>query len=47
MCKKWDEGTLTFTPTCPREIYDEQLKAMDAYLSVLKKRAEIEAVKLD
>lgn len=47
MCKKWDEGTLTFAPTCPREIYDEQLKAMDAYLSVLKKRAEIEAIELD
>lgn len=47
MCKKWDEETLTFTPTCPREIYDEQLKAMDAYLAVLKKRAEIEAVELD
>ena len=47
MCKKWDEGTLTFTPTCPREIYDEQLKAMDAYLTVLSKRAELEAIELN
>lgn len=47
ICKSWDAGTLKFTPTCPREIYDEQLKAMEAYLEVLKKRAEIEAVDLD
>ena len=47
MCKAWDEGTLKFKPTCPRELYDEQLEAMGHYLAVLEKRAEIENVELD
>lgn len=46
MVKKWDEGKLDFTPTCPREIYDDQLDYMYNYLKVLEKRAEIENVKL-
>lgn len=47
MTKKWDEGTLEFTPTCPRKIYDRQLSAMLANLFVLTERAELEQVKLD
>lgn len=46
MCDKWDEGKLNFTPTCPRDIYNDQLKAMSDYLTILKKRAEIEGVEL-
>lgn len=46
MCDKWDEGKLNFTPTCPRDIYNDQLKSMSDYLTVLKKRAEIEGVEL-
>lgn len=46
MVKKWDEGKLDFTPTCPREIYDVQLEHMYRYLMVLKERAEIENVEL-
>ena len=35
MVKKWDEGKLDFTPTCPREMYDDQLDSMYNYLKVL------------
>ena len=44
MVTKWDNGELEFTPTCPREIYDRQLKAMDEYLDVLVERDEIEGI---
>lgn len=44
--EKWDEGNLTFTPTCPRETYNFQLKAMREYLDILKVRARIEEVEL-
>ena len=46
MLKKWDEGQLEFNPTCPREMYDEQIAGMNAYLNVLEKRAVIENVEL-
>lgn len=41
-----DHGTLNFTPTCKREVYDDQLKAMEDYLIVLQKRAEVEEIDL-
>ena len=44
MLEQWDKGTLPFVPTCPRELYDEQIAAMGAYLKILKKRADLEAV---
>lgn len=47
MVKAWDEGTLTFKPTCPREMYDDQLNAMFDYLCVLIDRAKIEGVNLE
>ena len=47
MCEKWDNGTLEFTPTCERKIYDRQLSAMLANLFVLFERSEIEGVKLE
>jgi hypothetical protein len=47
MCRTWDEGKLTFKPTCPRDIYNQQISAMTAYLNVLKERAKLEAVELD
>ena len=46
MLKKWDEGQLEFNPTCPREMYDDQIAGMTAYLNVLEKRAVIENVEL-
>lgn len=47
MVDKWDKGELSFTPTCPREIYDTQLEAMENYLKVLELRAKIENVNLN
>lgn len=44
MLNKWDNDTLPFTPTIPREMYDEQLYFMNGYLRVLKCRASIEGV---
>lgn len=50
MCDKWDkEGvkSLGFTPTCPRELYEVQLKAMSDYISVLEDRAELEKINVN
>ena len=47
MCIKWDNSQLDFTPTCPREIYDDQLGFMQQYLHILEKRAEIENINLN
>lgn len=46
MTDKWDQGHLEFTPTCPREIYDIQLRAMEEYLAVLVVRARMEKIEL-
>ena len=46
MLKKWDDGTLEFEPTCPRNIYNMQIKAMSEYITVLEARAVIENVDL-
>lgn len=42
----WDNGILDFTPTCPRSIYDLQLRAMKDYIAILEARAVMENVKL-
>lgn len=45
MLKAWSEGTLKFTPTCPKEWYEkEQLPAMKAYREVLNKRGIKEGI---
>lgn len=44
MLNKWRDGTLEFAPTCPYRLLDNQLKAMELYLSFLSDRAEIEGV---
>lgn len=46
MLQKWDNGECQFTPTCPRSIYDLQVKSMQDYLAVLEARAIIEKVDL-
>lgn len=46
MVQHWDAGTLNFTPTCPREIYDKQIEGMQTYLDVLSERAKMEGVEL-
>ena len=46
MLEKWDNGTLTFSPTCPRSTYNMQIRAMADYLAVLEARAVMEGVEL-
>ena len=46
MVFSWDCGKLPFTPTCPRETYDLQLRAMTDYLRILIIRAKIEGIVL-
>ena len=46
MVNKWDKEELDFSPTCDREIYDDQLYYMRGYLNILKNRAEIEGIEL-
>ena len=44
MLEKWDKGELSFTPTCPRELYNQQVNRMVDYLNVLRTRAAIEGI---
>ena len=46
MLNKWDEGKLDFIPTCPRELYNMQLRAMKEYLDILVIRAKFEDIQL-
>lgn len=46
MLGKWDCGLLDFIPTCPRSIYDIQVRAMEDYIAVLEARAVMEGVEL-
>ncbi len=46
MITKWDEGTLNFETTCPRNLYNTQIKAMVDYIAVLKARAVMEGIDL-
>ena len=47
MLDAWDNGTLDFTPTCPRFIYGRQESDMRLYLNDLEERARIEGIELD
>lgn len=38
--------TLNFTPTCPRSLFDLQIRAMKDYLTVLEARAVIDGIDL-
>jgi len=46
MLDKWDSEELDFTPTCPRDIYNDQLEYMLNYMSVLESRAQLEGIEL-
>ena len=46
MLRKWDNGTLNFTPNCPRSTYNMQINAMTDYLAVLEARAVMEGIDL-
>ena len=43
---RYKNGTLDFTPACPVELLENQLRAMSDYLNQLKIRAEIEHIEL-
>lgn len=47
MIENWDKGTLSFVPTCPRETYNFQLRAMKDYMDILVVRAKIEDIKIE
>ena len=47
MVDRWDNGSLSFTPTCPRATYNFQLRAMKEYLDILEVRAKIENIDLN
>ena len=42
----FEKGILSFQPICPIAILHEQIKAMESYLAVLKKRAQVEKISL-
>ena len=46
MLEKWDLGIMSFIPTCPRSIYDLQVRAMSDYKALLEARAVMENIKL-
>ena len=46
MLNKWNNGTLNFTPTCPKWLLEKQLEVMEDYILILKMRARIEDVDL-
>ena len=46
MLHNWDNGKLSFMPTCPRSTYDVQVEAMTKYLAILEARAKIEDINL-
>ena len=43
---RWDAGKLNFTPTCPRSIYNFQIRAMADYIASLEARAAIDGIEL-
>ena len=47
MIDKWDASNLPFTPTCPRETYNFQLRAMRDYMGILVIRAKIENININ
>ena len=46
MPDKWDTGKLNSTPTCPRGVYNFQIRAMADYIASLEARAAIEGIEL-
>ena len=46
MLERWDAGTLSFNPTCSKDLLNRQLSAMSMYLLALEERAQVEGVEL-
>lgn len=47
MIRKWENNQLSFNPTCPKETYNFQLRAMKDYMDILVVRAKIENINLN
>ena len=47
MLIKYEAGTLDFTPSCSKEVLEDQLYYMNEYLRTLRIRAEIENINLE
>ncbi len=47
MLIKYEAGTLDFTPSCSKEVLEDQLYYMNEYLRTLRIRAEIENIDLE
>lgn len=43
MLKKWQEGTLDFTPSCSMGLLQLQLSVQNEYLRILDRRFEVES----
>ena len=46
MIDNWDKNKLSFTPTCPREIYTMHIESMKKYLDILIIRTKLENIEL-
>ena len=46
MIKKYEEGTLDFTPDCPLDLLIRQSYYMELYRKVLEKRASYEHINI-
>lgn len=46
MLNDWDNGSLSFIPTCPRGVYNMQIEAMVDYIAALIVRALTEGIDL-
>lgn len=46
MLEKWEKGKLDFVPSCPRGVYNIQVRAMSEYIAILEARAVIENIQL-
>ena len=47
MLQKWEDGELNFSPSCSKELLENQLCYMSKYLDILKERAKIEHINLE
>jgi hypothetical protein len=47
MIEKWDSGKLDFIPSCPKDVYKDQIYCMNDYITVLECRAKIEGIELN
>ena len=46
MLEKWDNNELNFNPTCPKWMYEVQMRAMGEYKNLLEERAKLENIEI-